>query len=252
MVAFLPTLHQIFTIPTRASIMSGFDFDNSSDGDWDHSEELSWNEFDWQRYLKQNEQDIATFLGHYHRLKHKPGHLDEIAQLMKWEVEDWSSADGFEESEDSLTDEEDDESVDPRDFDPYTVHRHPVYIVTHGLYQHLFQCWEHFLRQPKINVDAAAGSRFAYSLHVGEFNAVMGINALDMGDFNLAVCHLKNGLAAINHTMALLNALTAENGRLLHAFQSECLQVLFDLRDLWLRVMNDCREEERRHNDNGR
>lgn len=228
--------------------MSGFDFDNSSDGDWDHSEELTWNEFDWQRYLKQNEKEIAEFLGHYHRLKHKPGHLDEIAQIMKWEAEDWGGADGFDEDDY----DEDEEAVDPTDFDPYSVHKHPVYIVTHGLYQHLFHCWEHFLRQPKCGVDAVMGSRFAASLHAGEFNAVMGINALDMGDFNLAICHLKNGLAAINHTLALLQEITSDNARLLHAFQSESLQVLFDLRDLWLRVMNDCREEERRHKDGGR
>ncbi|GHB94113.1 hypothetical protein [Cerasicoccus arenae] len=231
--------------------MSAYDFDNSSDGDWENSEELSWNEFDWQRYLKQNEKDIGEFLGHYHRLKHKPGHLDEIAQLMRWEVEDWSGAD-LEESDDDFEEEEEKEAVDASDFDPYSVHKHPVYIVSHGLYQHLFQCWEHFLTQTKGQVDAVMGSRFASSLHVGEFNAVMGINALDMGDFNLAVCHLKNGLAAVNHTMAILQEVKCDNARLLQAFQAEVLQVIFDLRDLWLRVMNDCREEERRHKDNGR
>lgn len=228
--------------------MSAHDFDNSSDGDWDNSEELSWNEFDWQRYLKQNEKEIGEFLGHYHRLKHKPGHLDEIAQLMRWEVEDWGG--DFDAADDEFDQEE--KEIDASDFDPYSVHKHPVYIVSHGLYQHLFQCWEHFLRQGKANVDAVMGARFASSLHVGEFNVVMGINALDMGDFNLAVCHLKNGLAAVNHTMALLQEVKCENVRLLHAFQSEVLQVLFDLRDLWLRVMNDCREEERRHKDGGR
>ncbi|MGE9294795.1 MAG: hypothetical protein ACQKBV_00690 [Puniceicoccales bacterium] len=227
--------------------MSAYDFDNSSDGDWDNSEEMSWNEFDWQRYLKQNEKEIGEFLGHYHRLKHKPGHLDEIAHLMRWEIDDWGGAEGFDDAEDFDDDEE--KELDANDFDPYSVHKHPVYIVSHGLYQHLFHCWEHFLGQNKASIDGLAGARFSSSLHVGEFNAVMGINALDMGDFNLAVCHLKNGLAAINHTMALLQEIRIENTRLLHAFQSEALQVLFDLRDLWLRVMHDCREEERRHKD---
>ncbi|MEO0796479.1 MAG: hypothetical protein AAFX93_15020 [Verrucomicrobiota bacterium] len=230
--------------------MSAFDFDNSSDGDWDNSEELTWNEFDWQRYLKQNEKEIGEFLGHYHRLKHKPGHLDEIAQLMKWESDDWGGTD-FEDSEDDFEAEEK-EAESPDFDDPYSVHKHPVYIVSHGLYQHLFQCWEHFLGQTKGSVDAVMGGRFAHSLHVGEFNAVMGINALDMGDFNLAICHLKNGLGAINHTMAVLQELRTDNPRLLHAFQAEVLQVLFDLRDLWLRVMHDCREEERRHKGDGR
>lgn len=227
-------------------VMSGYDFDGYSDSDWESSEELAWSEFDWQQYLKHNEQDTAEFLAHYYRLKHRPDHLDEIAQLMGWDIEEWTPA----EIDAQLDAAEEGAQRDDEDMvDPYTIHKHPVYIVTHALYQHLFQCWEHFTTQHYRTLSPVLAARLPSSLHAGELNALMAINALDMGDFNLTICHLKNALAALNHSMSLLQEIQLKNSRQLALFQAECLGVLFDLREVWLRVMNDCREEERRSGD---
>lgn len=235
--------------------MSAFDFDNNSESDWDSSEELGWNEFQWQKYLKRNQETIATFLGHYEELKRQPGHLDEIAHRMRWDREDWAPGDigDDEDDEDSASfpadaaAESDSYEQNEEDFEPYTVHKHPVYIVTHGLYQHLIYCWEQFCVQAGANgVPPLMASRFATSLHQGEFHAAMAINALDMGDFNLAVCHFKCGLSGINQSMALINQIDCAPPSLVTAFKTEALQALFDLRDVWLRVMSDCREEEKR------
>lgn len=226
--------------------MSAYEFDGYSDGDWESHEELAWNEFDWQQYLKENEREIGEFLVHYHRLKHRPDHLDEIARILGWDAEDWAAADQEDDDEEHSGDEgvmrEDDGSLSP-----YTIHKHPVYIVTHGLYQHIFHCWEHFTTQNHRTLSPILATRFPVSLHAGELNAFMAINALDMGDFNLAICHLKNALAALNHTMGLLQQLNIRNTRAQSLFQAECMGVFFDLREVWLRIMNDCREEERRH-----
>lgn len=225
--------------------MSAYEFDGFSEGDWDSHEELAWNEFDWQQYLKSNEREIAEFLAHYHRLKHRPYHLDEIARILGWDMQDWSLGDlDDDDEEDEGTMREDDGGLDP-----YTIHKHPVYVVTHGLYLHLFQCWEHFTAQNHKTLSPILAGRFPASLHAGELNAFMAINALDMGDFNLAICHLKNALAAVNHTMSLLQQLSIKNQRVQSLFHADCMGVLFDLREVWLRVMHDCREEERRNND---
>ncbi len=232
--------------------MSGFDFENFSDGDWDQNEELAWNEYDWQRYLRENEREISDFLNHYHKLKHEPDHLDTIARIMGWDSEEWSPGEMAEDSDfsnDSAEEPERQRREPETDLDPYTIHKHPVFIVTHGLYQHLFKCWEMFTLQNQRSLNPVAVGRFSASLHAGEINAVMAINALDMGDFNLTICHLKNSLSAINHSLALLQKLTIKNVRILRLFQAETTRTLFDLREVWLRVMNDCREEERRGND---
>jgi len=230
--------------------MSGFDFDNFSDGDWDQNEELAWNEHDWQRYLKNNEREIADFLHHYHKLKHEPDHLDTIARNMGWDHEDWSPGEFQEDAgyygEGEEPERQRKEAETDSDIDPYTIHKHPVFIVTHGLYQHMFKCWELFTLQNQRSLNPVAVGRYSASLHAGEINAVMAISALDMGDYNLAVCHLKNALAAVNHTLALLQKLNIKSTRILRLYQAEASRTLFDLREVWLRVMNDCREEERR------
>lgn len=235
---------------SKLLIMSAFDFDNNSESDWDSSEELGWNEFQWQKYLKKNQDTIATFLGHYEELKRQPGHLDEIAHRMRWDNEDWAPGDPDEEEDDSPFASQESEgsfAESEEDFEPYTVHKHPVYIVTHGLYQHLIYCWEQFCSHAgPAGMPALFASRFATSLHQGEFHAAMAINALDMGDFNLAVCHFKCALSGINQSMALINQLEHAPEQLITAFKTEALQALFDLRDVWLRVMSDCREEEKR------
>ncbi|MGE9294381.1 hypothetical protein [Ruficoccus sp. ZRK36] len=230
--------------------MSGFDFENFSDGDWDQNEELAWNEYDWQRYLRQNEREISDFLTHYHKLKHEPDHLDAIARIMGWDREEWSPGEMVEDTDfDAQEENERPRSSSEGDMDPYTIHKHPVFIVTHGLYQHLFKCWEMFTLQNQRSISPVMVGRFGASLHAGEINAVMAINALDMGDYNLTICHLKNSLSALNHSLALLQKLSIKNDRILNLFQSETTRTLFDLREVWLRVMNDCREEERRGSD---
>ncbi len=227
--------------------MSSHDFESFSDGEWDNSEELAWNEFDWQQYLKSNEQEIASFLSHYHQLKTQSDHLDEIARLMGWESEDWSALDPEETEEAAIFNEEGREALDD-DFDPYTVHKHPVYIVTHGLYQHLFKCWELFTAHNIRVINPIHVVQFASSLHAGELNAIMAINALDMGDYNLAICHLKNALSAVNHSFSLLQQLNAPTLKDIAPFTHEVTIALFDLREVWLRIMSDCREEGRRNN----
>lgn len=230
--------------------MSGSEFDNFSEGDWENHEELAWNEFDWQQYLKKNETEIAKFLSYFHKLKTKNNHLDEIARHMGWDQEDWRAGelnddDGPEGEADAGKSEL---SPDPlgSKLDPYTVHKHPVYIVTHGLYQNLFQSWEQFILEYQWALSPFFVSQFSASLHVGEFNAIMAINALDMADYNLTVCHLKNALTAINHTLGLAKRIPPKNPKLLQAFNTELTTSIFDLREIWLRVMADCREEHRR------
>lgn len=229
--------------------MSGYSFEGSNfDGDWEQSGDLAWNEFDWQQYLKRSEREQAKFLSYYNKLKFLPDHLDEIAQRMGWESDDWApaeeSAEGFE-----TPDFSSDETAEADDMEPYTVHKHPVYTVTHALYLHLLKVWEHFLSH---NMNALGPKRvadYSASLHAGELNALMALNALDMGDFNLAICHLKNALAAVNHSMGLVQNFMARNPSELRRFQQEVMTCAFDLREVWLRVMRECRDEARRDSD---
>ena len=80
-------------------------------------------------------------------------------------------------------------------------------------------------------------------------NVLLSIQALDLGDFGLTICHLKNSLNALNQTLALLNQVTHPNSEFLASFRSEIHIRLFDLREVWIRVMSDCRTESKRRPD---
>jgi len=222
--------------------MSEPDF-NHFDGDWDEfHEEPAWSESQWRDYLDGSERDTARFLSVYNSLSEKHDPLDEAAALMGWDAEDISLTRDLEE----LPAEDGREREDPSESPPYTLHRHPVFIVTRALYRYLRQSWEHFMARASDELSAEACWKYADSLHRGEMNAVLAIQALDMGDFGLAVCHLKNGLSALNDSLAQLDALTHPNARFLNAFRREIRIRVFDLREVWLRVMRDCRAEQSR------
>lgn len=220
--------------------MGNYDFEGQPEGDWDEKGNVSWNEFDWQQFLKRQQKEVARFVSLYDRYLDEPGHLDRVASEMGWDREDWSVGDGMDDEDDSEVENADRET----DFDPYTVHRHPVFVVTTGLYAQMRYLWDTFLSRP-TTFPAQAASRVSNAFAAGEKHLMLTIQSVDMGDFLLGVCHGKLALRAINETMALIEPLNEQSDdgpRFLHALR----QRLFDLRDVALRVMNDCREEDRR------
>jgi len=224
--------------------MSDPNFDHS-EGDWEEfSSEPYWSEFQWRNYLKGSDRDTARFLSIYNSVKDKPNHLDEVASLMGWDAEDISMTDDFSFMESTETDDaaqgdlnEENESA------PYTLHRHPVFVVTRSLYRYLHQSWEHFMLHSEYAISPKLSWDYAKSLHQAEMNVLLSIQALDLGDFGLSICHLKNSLSALNQTLDILNQLTHSNAAFLDGFRNEARIRIFDLRELWIRVMGDCRHE---------
>lgn len=224
--------------------MSEPNFDHS-EGSWDDfSSDPYWGEGQWRSYLKGSDRDTARFLSIYNSLKDKPNHLDEVAALMGWDSEDISLTDEFFMVESEYGDHEDRGVEEDNACDaPYTLHRHPVIVMTRALYRYLHQSWEHFMVHSRSQVSALFCWKYANSLHNGETNVLLSIQALDLGDFGLTICHLKNSLSALNQTLALLDQLTHSDPEFLSAFKHELRIRLFDLRELWIRVMTDCRAE---------
>lgn len=220
-------------------LMSDPNFDHS-EGDWEEfSSEPNWSESQWRNYLKGSDRDTARFLSIYNSVKDEPNHLDKVASLMGWDTEDMSMTDDFTFSElDEGT-----PTPDENEGAPYTLHRHPVFVVSRSLYRYLHQSWQHYLAHSEDHVSAKMSWDYANSLHQAEMNVLLSIQALDLGDFGLSICHLKNSLSALNQTLSLLNQLTHPNGAFLDGFRQEAQIRLFDLRELWIRVMGDCRHE---------
>lgn len=229
--------------------MSDPNFDNPEGDDWEEfsSNEINWSETQWRNYLNGSDRDTARFLSIYDRVKDKPGHLDEVATLMGWDAEDISMTDEFSYME--LEDDLPADQEEARESAPYTLHRHPVFVVTRALYRYLHQSWEHFMARSPQSIPPKLCWDYANSLHQAEMNVLLSIQALDLGDFGLSICHLKNSLCALNHSLALLNQLRHPNRAYLKSFLNENRIRLFDLRELWIRVMGDCRHEYQHRRD---
>ena len=171
--------------------MSQYEFEGNHDGEWDDNEDIAWNESDWQNFLRNSDKEIAKFTTAYNQVKTSPDRLDETAVLMGWHRDDWSSTEVIEWEEDENS------QIRPIDFDeinnldPYTIHRHPVFISSSALFSYLRAAWEHFMRENEKLPDSSLSWSYGSSLADSERHCVLAASCLDLGDFLLAVCHLK-------------------------------------------------------------
>ena len=227
--------------------MTNFNFDGQPEGDWDDRGNLSWSELDWQQFLQRQEKEVARFLRIYDECPQGPAErLDWVARQMGWDAEDWSVGDFPEDEEEPEPwNPENKDTMDLSDTDPYTLHRHPVYVVCTGLFLQLRYMWRVALKGNDNRMDALLCWDFGESLNEAEKHSLMAMQSMDMGDFLLCVVHLKRALRGLNLAMTFLPGLAslASGGA---PFQQAMSARLFDLREVFLRVMQDCRDEDRR------
>src|SRR5690606_4220952 len=86
----------------RYFLMSQHEFDSNQDGEWEDKGELAWNEFDWEKHLREHDREVTRFRELYDELLDTPHHLDEIARKMGWESEDWTPPDSSRNSMDLM------------------------------------------------------------------------------------------------------------------------------------------------------
>ncbi len=218
--------------------MSNYDSDGPSDNEWEDRGDLAWNEFDWERYLREQDEAVNRYLAFYETFKDKSDRIDEVAKHMEWE-------DGEDEDEDDGK-EVDLNEIMADDFglddDVYTLHKNPIYISTRALFLRVRRNWE-LLATDAQKVPQPLALAYLGALHQAEDQAVQAIHALEFGDFAMAVSLFKRALSALNRTLALLNDSAALRFRAVSTYRDDALVSLFDLREIWLRVITECRSE---------
>jgi len=231
--------------------MGNTNSENPSDNEWEDRGELVWNEFDWERYLRDQDEVVLRYLAFYEQLKGSPERMDGAARLMGWGVDDWTSEAGAAEDDDDESDDEEAVEVDMGDDDgPYTHHKNPIHIATRALLLSLKRTWEQTADDPAKVPQNLALAHYA-ALSRTEEQAMQAISALDFGDYALAISLFKRALRDLNLTMGTLSPEACSHSRALARYREEAVQRLFDLRDVWLRVMGECREELARPSDEG-
>lgn len=221
--------------------MSNYNSDGPSDNEWEDRGELAWNEFDWEQYLREQDEVIHRYIGFYEKLEGRTDRLDEVAHHMGWDEESWSSDSEFTVETSSESSQDAQTSANDYDSDPYTLHKNPVFVATKAIYLTLTRQWERLAEQAdRVPQKLAVG--FLASLHRGEEQAMLAIQALDFGDYAMAISLFKRALRELNSSLAMMREDTPAS-RALTAYREQALPRLFDLREIWLRVMNECREE---------
>lgn len=236
----------------RANYMKNFDHDQFSEGDWEEKGELAWNEFDWELFLQRQDHESNRFIRTYNSLPSHPNRIDEVARIMGWDSSDWSMNDlDFDElSDDSswLADSINDE--DDNDIDPYTLHRHPLHIAVQGLFDSILHLWETLLNETTNEISPKYCFDLVQSINHGKLESLLALQSLDLADYALTVSELKRALKSLNQSFNILESIHSAKNPKLYAFKTESVGRLFDIREIWLRVMKDCREElDRRIND---
>ena len=213
---------------------------NESDGaadDWDERGELAWSEFDWERYLREQDEAVLRYLRFYEASLSAPDRIDAVAEKMNWGEDDWR-----EEGEEAEGDGPDVEATYEEDEGVYTLHKNPIYIATKAIYLGLNRSWQP-LAADGAKVPQPLAVALLASLQKGEEQSVQAIHALDFGDYAMAVSLFKRALSALNGTLALINDDAIARQRHVLAWRQDALPRLFDLREIWLRVIIECREE---------
>lgn len=219
--------------------MTPKDSDGSSDSDFGDSGDLHWSEFDWEKYLRSQDDIIHRYLGFYEQLADSEDRIDDAAQLMGWN----------DAAESDLTEDQPEEAQqEAADIEPYTLQRNPVYIATTAIYLSVTRLWErHAIDHSAIPASITVG--LLSSLHRGERQAILGIQALDLGDYTMTISLLKRAMRELNESLNYLNAET-EKSDALGTFRDQALPRLFDLREVWLRVIAECRDAVARRGGN--
>ncbi len=218
--------------------MSNFDSDSGAESDWEDRGELAWNEFDWERYLREQDEAITRYLRFYEAGRRSPNRIDEVAEKMGWSQDDWSEDDGAEDDDDET---DSDDAFDEKE-DVYTLHKNPIFISTKAIYRGLQRSWQS-TSSDGARVPQALALALLTSLHRGEEQSVQAIHALDFGDYAMAVSLFKRALSELNSSLALINGDTAVRYRHVSEWREDALPRIFDLREIWLRVIGECREE---------
>ena len=217
--------------------MAQFDHESNPDNDWEDGWETVMNEFDWERYLQKEETEIAKYQKLYSKLIKSQNRLDEVALYMGWETNSNSSEP--QESSENLSEAELEQ--------PYTLHKHPLFIASKALHGWLIEKWTQHLSLCDAQFSIPNALRMQSALSQSDYYGLLAVTALDLGDYALAIAYFKRGLAAINQSLSLLNEIDELQIDPLPHFSKQARVRLFDLREIWLRVVTDCRNAMASH-----
>ena len=137
----------------------------------------------------------------------------------------------------------DSDSYENMSQNPYTIHCHPVYIVCSGLFADIRESFLELLKRTSFPYKSSELWDFGITLSKTENEFFMAIHALDLADFLLSICHMKRVLVNLNRMLDWQARFRKKSFSGVEIWDKNTMARLFDLREVCLRLIQECRKE---------
>lgn len=217
--------------------MGNYENDSNPEHNWEEGWEatFSWNEFNWEQYLRAEGDEVAKYQTLYNKLARSANRLDEVALFMGWQQSPAIQSD------DAETPGFAEENNGPEQPKPYTLHKHPLFIANKALHGWLIEKWGQHAALCSEQISTSKALALQASFMDSDYHGLLAVTALDMDDFSLAIAYFKRGMVSINKALSLLAELESTGIEPLPLYAKHARVRLFDIREIWLRVSSDCR-----------
>lgn len=204
----------------------------------------SWDEYDWERFLQEQERRTEKYMGLLEKYMDHPERDGIIAREMGWthliggETRDWED-----EVESSFEDEMPGEfAEEPEESVTFGFEKHPLYRETIAFSAELD---EMFVRLDEKVREHPAAITLRDETTLAAAKLAAALNDDDIDELGMSIAYLKRGLRAL--TTALDSAVKLHGEALVPEQQFEMLRArIFSIRDGIVSTMGDYRMEFRR------
>lgn len=209
----------------------------------DDFREVHCSESQWRKILLRAQNEVERFLKFYETLPvgDDEDRLDKCAGAMGWQF-------SIEESKTPIAeiDTYAGENKNPAPLPIYSLQNMPECIAVNALCKFIKKRWADLFMLPygAGKLPARVGASLLTMLASTEQNMMFAIDAMDAGEYALALTHAKLAHAALNKHFAEMESVPAVSQNAVYAkLVAELYQGSFDLRDLCLRLIRDARGE---------
>jgi hypothetical protein len=210
---------------------------------FDHEPERAWDEYDWERFLQQQDHKTEKYMELLEKYLDDPQRDQIIAREMGWtqllESKDWSAEVDAMLDEDSTDNEIDDgmEPATPLD----TFEDHSLYRAAFSLTIWIDQLFD----QDSSLQNEPAAVKLATHSALASAKLAAALSDDDVDEIGMTIAYLKRALKAITTSMDAASLLLSE--RLITAEEHSVLQQrIFQVRDGIITLMGEYRGEWRR------
>src|SRR5690242_2348891 len=206
-------------------------------GGFDHQPERAWDEYDWERFLQQQDHKTEKYMELLEKYLDDPNRDQIIAREMGWtqllEGRDWTQ------EVDALLEEDEEEEKSPP---PDSFEEHSLYRAAFAL-----TVWiDHMFDQDSALQNEPSAVKLATHAALASAKLAAALSGDHLDEIGMTIAYLKRALKAITTSMNAAAQLQKAAGLISQSEYLVLQQRLFEVRDGIVSLMGEYRAEWRR------